>query len=512
MQITIVQKQIQALSADALIVNLFEGAAALSGATGAVDSALGASNGLPGDGAISGLIALGDFKGKLNEVAVLYTNGLIPAPRVIVVGLGKKSELTLDRARQASGSAVRKARDLGCKRVTSVVHGGGMGGLDVRAAAQAAVEGALLGAYQFRDFKSGNGNGSGGQIEEFMLVEFNPARLDAVKDGARQGEIIGNAANQARTYINRPANDLHPAAMADAVAQMAARVGLRCTVLTEREIADHKMGGLLAVSQGSEKPARFVALETTAHTSAEAPLVFVGKGVMFDSGGISLKDPVGMDSMKADMSGAAAVAGAMQAIGELKLPRRVIGLLPLVENMPSGLAYRPGDVVSMMSGLNVEIISTDAEGRMILADALHYAKRYEPAGVIDLATLTGTCVVALGEGMAAGLFCNDDAWGKRILDATALTGERMWQMPLFAEYADKIKSDIADMKNSFGRMAGVGASAWFLKRFTETADGRDAYPWAHVDMAGMMFNADSKGYQPKGAMGYGVRTLVELAR
>jgi leucyl aminopeptidase len=513
MQITVVQKQIQALPADALIVNLFEGVTKLSGATGAVDSALGASEGIPGDGSISRVIQLGDFKGKLNEVAVIYSNGLIPAPRVIVVGLGRKDELTLDRVRQASGSAVRKARDLGCQRVTSVVHGGGLGGLDVRAAAQATVEGALLGTYQFRDFKSGsdNGNGNGKRIDEFILVEFNPARMDAVTAGVRDGEIIANATNQARTYINRPANDLYPATMADAIAQMAAQTGLACSILTEREIAEHKMGGVLAVAQGSIKPPRFVVLETTAHTSTEAPLVFVGKGVMFDSGGISLKDPMGMENMKADMGGAAAVAGAMQAIGGLKLNRRVIGLQPLVENMPSGQSYRPGDIITMMSGLNVEIISTDAEGRLILADALHYAKRYEPAGVIDLATLTGACVIALGEGMAAGIFSNDDAWCKRIMDAAGGAGERMWQMPLFAEYGDKIKSDVADLKNSYGRMAGVGTSAYFLKRFVES-ERRDAYPWAHVDMASMMFNADSKGYQPKGAMGFGVRTLVDLAR
>ncbi|MCL5996269.1 MAG: leucyl aminopeptidase, partial [Chloroflexi bacterium] len=238
------------------------------------------------------------------------------------------------------------------------------------------------------------------------------------------------------------------------------------------------------------------------------------KGVTFDTGGISLKDPAGMDSMKADMGGAAAVIGAMQAIGQLKLPRRVIGLVPAAENMPSDRSYRPGDVITMMSGTTVEIISTDAEGRMLLADALNYAKRYQPRGVVDLATLTGACVVALGEGVAAGLFANDDGWAKHILHASEVCGERMWHMPLFPEYGDKIKSDVADIRNTAGRNAGVGASAYFLKRFVEAdrTRSRDAYPWAHVDMAGMTFNSDTKGYQPRGAMGYGVRTLVQLAR
>jgi leucyl aminopeptidase len=328
--------------------------------------------------------------------------------------------------------------------------------------------------------------------------------------------------------MNRAPNVLNPTAMADAAQHMAASAGLTCMVLAEREIAEHKMGGILAVAQGSANPPRFVALEhnpvytvvkdtpeAQAPPGPAAPLVFIGKGVTFDTGGISLKDPAGMESMKADMGGAAAVLGAMQAIGELKLPRHVIGLVPMAENMPGDRSYRPGDVITMMSGATVEIISTDAEGRLLLADALHYARRYEPRGVVDLATLTGACVVALGEGMAAGLFANDDAWARQVLGAAEACGERLWQLPLFSEYGDKIKSDVADMKNSAGRNAGVGASAYFLKRFVEIRSSggpRNAFPWAHIDMAGMMFSPDSKGYQTKGAMGYGVRMLVELAR
>ena len=205
--------------------------------------------------------------------------------------------------------------------------------------------------------------------------------------------------------------------------------------------------------------------------------------------------------------------GAMQAVAALKLPRRVIGLVPMVENMPSDRSYRPSDVITMMSGLTVEIISTDAEGRMILADALHLAKQYKPAGVVDLATLTGACVIALGEGVAAGLFSNEDDWARRVLGAADDGGERLWRLPLYPDYGEKIRSDFAEIKNSGGRMGGVGTSAYFLKRFVETSiGGPDAYPWAHIDMAGMAFSNETKGYQPKGAMGYGVRLLVELAR
>jgi leucyl aminopeptidase len=515
MRISVVQKQIQALAADALVVSLFEGASSLSGATGAVDSALGATDGMPGSGAIGKLVQLGDFRGRLNEVAVLYTNGLIPTPRIIAVGLGRRDEISAERVRQASGTAVRKARDLGCKRVNSILHSGGVGGVSVRAAAQATVEGALLGTYQYRAYKANPGK----QVDEFTLVEFNPARIPAATSGARDGETIANAANTARALISRAPNDLHPATLASFCAELAARSGLGCTTLEQPEIADLRMGGLLAVAQGSVHPPYFVILEHTPNSAEPevpgpnaAPLVLIGKGVTFDSGGISLKDPQGMESMKADMSGAAAVIGALQAIHELNLPRRVIGLLPLVENMPSAQAFRPGDVINMMNGMTVEVTSTDAEGRLILADALHYAKRYAPQGVVDLATLTGACVIALGEGVAAGLFSSDDAWAGQVLAAADACGERLWQLPLYAEYGDKLKSEVADMRNSVPRNAGVGASAFFLHRFIENDQHTEAYPWAHMDIAPMMFSPDTRGYQPKGAMGYGVRTLVELAR
>lgn len=515
MKVAVLNKQIQATPADALIVNLFEGVTQPGGATGAVDTALGSSDGKPGQGMISRLIQLGDFKGKLNEVAVVYTHGMIPAPRVIVAGLGKREEFTLDRARQASGTAARKARDLGCTHVASIVHGAGIGGLDAREAAQATVEGAILGTYQFREHKAkaASGDDNAKQLETFSLIEYSAERMEAVQAGARDGEIIAHAVNAARTLINRAPNALTPRSFAHMAQDMAARVGLKCMAWTEKEIAEHNMGGVLAVSQGSANPPRFVVLEheprDPSPTSDARPLIFIGKGVTFDTGGISIKPSEGMQTMKGDMAGAAAVFGAMQAVAELNLPRRVIGIMPLVENMPSDRAYRPGDVLTMMSGLTVEVISTDAEGRLILADALHYAKQFRPRGVVDLATLTGACVVALGEGVAAGLFANDDAWAETILRAAGAEGERLWRMPLYPEYGEKIKSDYAEIKNSGGRSGGVGTSAYFLKRFV---DGDGEYPWAHIDMAGMAFSNENKGYLVKGAMGYGVRTLVHLAQ
>ena len=513
MKVSVLNKQIQATPADALIVNLFEDVNIPGGATGAVDTALGASDGVPGNGFISQLIQLGDFKGKLNELAVIYTHGLIPAPRVILVGLGKVNDVNLERVRQASGSAMRKARDLGCKTVATIVHGAGVGGLSIRDAACATVQGALMGVYRFREHRAKPENGK--SLDEIVLVEYDAKKLDDVNAGLRQGEIIANSVNSARTLMNRAPNVLNPVAMAEYAQQMAARVGLKCTVLTQTEIAENKMGGIIAVAQGSANAARFVILEHTPSSQTSTtlkPLVFVGKGVTFDTGGISLKDPGGMEAMKGDMGGAAAVIGAMEAVAELNLPRPVIGLIPMVENMPSDRAYRPSDVITMMSGLTVEIISTDAEGRMILADALHWAKRYDPAGVVDLATLTGACVIALGEGVAAGLFANNDDWAKQVLGAAGNAGERLWQLPLYSEYGDKIRGDFAELKNAGGRFGGVGTSAYFLKRFAENDKGEDAYPWAHIDMAGMSFSNENKGHQVKGGLGYGVRLLIELAQ
>lgn len=509
MNVSVHNKQIQATASDAIIVNLFEGVTRPGGATGAVDTALGSADGAPGSGMISRLIQLGDFKGRLNEVSVLYTHGLIPAPRVILVGLGKPEEFSRDRVRQVSGTAFRKAAELGCRTVATIVHGAGIGGLDVRQAAEATVEGAMLGTYAYREYKTREGDNPLGSVESCLVVEYDANKLAEVEAGARDGAILARAVNAARTLINRPPNALYPAAFADEAQAMAGRVGLKCVVFTEKELAEHAMGGILAVGQGSQRPPRLVVLEHAPAGVEGAPLVFVGKGVTFDTGGVSIKPSEGMGSMKGDMSGAAAVFGALQAIAELNLPRRVIGLIPLAENMPDGAAYRPGDVISMMSGLKVEIISTDAEGRMLLADALHYAKRFAPSGVVDLATLTGACIVALGEGVAAGLFANNDAWAEAVLNAAAAAGERMWRLPLYREYGDKIRSDAADIKNSGDRYGGVGTSAYFLYRFVE---GEGEYPWAHVDMAGMMFSKENKGYQVKGAMGYGVRTLVELAR
>jgi leucyl aminopeptidase len=345
------------------------------------------------------------------------------------------------------------------------------------------------------------------QIDELMIVEFEAAKVAALEAGAKAGQAIAQAVMFARNLVNQPPNYLFPADLAEAARKMAEAAGIGVQILEEAELRKLDMGALLGVTQGSDAPCKFVILDyKPAGTEEQAPLIFVGKGVTFDTGGISIKPSEKMDEMKSDMGGAAAVIGALQAIATLGLSRRVIGITPLVENMPDGKAYRPGDVLRASNGKTIEVISTDAEGRLILADALVYAGRYKPAAVVDLATLTGACVVALGEDVAAGMFGTDDALKQRLMGASGTSGERLWPMPLWEDYKDRIKSDTADMKNSGGRYGGVGTSAWFLREFAE------GYPWAHLDIAPMALSERDRPYMPKGATGFGVRLLVQLAR
>jgi leucyl aminopeptidase len=490
--IHIVKGMIQDVEADAVVLNLFEGQSP-GGATGAVDRAL--------SGMIGKLVDAGDVRGKLNEVTVLYPSGALPARRVILVGLGKAQEFTLDRARQAAGSAATKARSLGCKSIATMAFGAGAGQLDPQACTQATVEGALLGLYEFRAHKSTPAERS--PVESLTLVEADPAKMAAVEAGARVGRILAEATNLTRDLVNQPSNHMTPHMLADTARVVASQNGLQCQVLGLEQMAELNMGALMGVTKGSDEPPQFIILEH--RPDAGQPVIFVGKGITFDSGGISIKPSEHMEDMKSDMAGAATVVGAMQAVARLDLPVHVIGLAPACENLPSGHAYKPGDVLKAMNGKTIEIISTDAEGRLILADALCYAARYNPAAVIDLATLTGACVVALGDMVAAGIFCNDDGLSAQLREAGAQAGEKLWPLPLYEEYKDKIKSEVADMKNTGGRSGGVGTSAIFLKEFT-------SYPWAHLDIAAMDFDDKGGPYQPKGATGFGVRTLVEFLR
>ncbi|MBP9072312.1 MAG: leucyl aminopeptidase [Caldilineaceae bacterium] len=489
------QGDVAQIEADCLVVNLFAGVTSPGAATGAVDQALG--------GAISQIIASGDFSGEAGSHVVLYTGGKIPAARVLVMGLGAADKFDLHAARRAAGEAAKAVAKLkGVDHFATIVHGGGVGGLDVQAAAQAVAEGTLLAVYPVKQYPAKEVTGP----TRCSVVEVDGGKLAQVEAGVTAGIAVAQGVYSARNYVNEPPNVLNPVAFADLARSMAEEVGLACTVLGEAEMRELGMGMILGVSQGSANEAQFIILEhAPAGTEADAPLIYIGKGITFDTGGISIKPAENMWRMKNDMGGAAAVIGAMESIARLGVARRVIGIGVCVENMPDGLAYRPGDILTGITGKTAEIISTDAEGRLVLADALGYVARYNPATVVDLATLTGAVGVALGD-QAAGLFANDDAVRDGLLAASAASAERLWPLPLWDEYKESIKSDMAQVKNSGGRMGGVSTSAKFLEHFTE------GYPWAHLDIASMVLSDSGSALAPKGATGFGVRLLVAFAQ
>lgn len=498
MDVQAIAGAIQDVEADAIIVNLFEDVEAPAGATKAVDQAL--------DGAVSDLLAAGDFDGEAGQVAVLYPRGMIPASRVILVGLGPRESFDLEAVRRAAAHAIRKADDLNVRHVASILHGAGAGGLSVVEAAQAVTEGSLMALYRYR--KSGEGSEEGEvELEKLDLVIFDEKDVPAAQEGVDVGTAVATGVTVTRDLVNLPPNICTPAYMADVASQSAAMTGMRVQVLEHGQMQALGMGALLAVAQGSDTPPRFIILEHNADRAAELDsIVLVGKGVTFDTGGYSLKSRQGMSTMKGDMAGAAAVIGAMRAIAALDVPLHVVGLAPAADNMINGHAYRPQEVITASNGVTIEIISTDAEGRMLLADALVFARRFEPAAVVDIATLTGACLTALG-GVAAGVFCTDDRLQNTLLAAAEATSEKLWPLPLFPEYEKTLESQTADIKNSGGAHSGVGSSATFLKHFVD-------YPaWAHVDMAGLEFDAKDIPYAPeKGATGYGVRLLVDFVR
>ena len=505
MNILVQPAELASVTADALVVNLFQGVTQPTGATGAINHAL--------DNAISHLISTGDFTGKPNQTTVLYppSNSPIKSTRVIVVGLGKRDDFTLDKVRQASAAAARRARDLGAKRLATIVHGAGTGTLDARQAAQAVAEGAILGLYRFDELKSRSAtteddDSTKKEIQELIVVELDQSKIPDVEEGVRRGRILAESQCFARTLVTRPGNVLPPVALAEEARKMAEEVGLKYEALEPTQMDALGMGALMGVAAGSEQPARLIILEhAPAGSEGQKPVVLCGKGITFDTGGISIKPNEGMWQMKDDMGGGAAVIGALRALALLGSKQRTVGIVPAVENMPSGKAIRPGDVLRAMDGQTIEIISTDAEGRLVLADAIAYGHRYEPQAMLDVATLTGGVVTALGHG-AAGVMANDPDVAERLKRAGETTGERVWELPLWDdEYKRAIRSDIADMKNSVGRAASAIGGGMLLKQFAKKV------PWAHVDIAGMAWIDTDSPYKPKGATGYGVRLLAEYA-
>ena len=440
-----------------------------------------------------------EFTGKLNSYKLIHTLGRLPAERVLLVGVGKERELTPDRLRQAAGTAAKVLRQAGVRSCSSLLHqtGGAESGL------KAAVEGLLLGSYGFEQYKTDPAEGA--SLAEATILCATSGEAGQAEQTVGEARIVCDAVALARDLVSQPPNVATPEYLAEQARTLAAHHGIVCRVLDQENMESLGMEALLAVARGSRQAPRFIILEYMAGAARTRPTVLVGKGVTFDSGGISLKPSSGMEKMKDDMAGAATVMATLQAAAALKLPVNLVGLIPAVENLPDGRACKPGDIVRSMAGTTIEIINTDAEGRLILCDALHYAKRYRPAALIDIATLTGACVVALGH-VASALMGNDAGLKRVIRKAAETTGEKIWEMPLWEEYGELMQSDIADLKNAGGPHAGAISAGWFLQKFVGKTK------WAHLDIAGTAWEEKGRPYQPKGATGVGVRLLVECLR
>ncbi|HYT03313.1 MAG TPA: leucyl aminopeptidase [Gemmatimonadales bacterium] len=470
--------------------------------------ALGQGGSLPAslgelDRAAGGVIARamtsGDFRGKRDETALLYPNGG-KAERVLLVGVGKPGEVTRSGIRRAAAVAAKRARALGAKQFAFAVASEARNGVPAKDLGQVAVEGVGQGAWAFTELKSAPEDPK--PEVEAVAVVCDAKEAKDVAAGQRLGDAVA-AGHQLTRYLQmQPGNVCTPSYLAEQAKRLAEAYGLTLTVLDRAAMQTEGMGALLAVAQGTAQEPRFIVVEYRGAGDAP-PVALVGKGVTFDSGGISIKPAPNMEDMKFDMSGAAAVLGTLETLGRLKPKINVVGLIPATENLPSGTAVKPGDVIKSHSGKTIEIINTDAEGRLILCDALSYVRRFKPAAVLDIATLTGAVVVALGH-VAIGAMGNDEALVDEVRQAGERAGERCWPLPLWDEYRDLLKSDIADVKNSGGRSAGSIAGGWFLREFAE------GYPWVHLDIAGTAYTDGESPHQTKGPTAVGVRLFTEF--
>jgi len=484
---------VSTFASDALLTGVFEGEDGRFGAAGELDVALG--------GIIGDLIGSGEVKGKLNEIHVLHTLGKIPARLGLIAGKGKQTEWDADKLRELAGETIRVLRKHRAKSAAFALPAGGERSPGHAQFARALAEGCLLGAYQYKRHMTRDENGT--ETGEIVLLENDTAFFDTMDRGFELGRITAEAVIMARDMVNEPANHMTPSHMAEKAREVASRSNLDITVMDREWMEKEKMGALLGVAQGTSEPPSFIILKYRGNPSSKEIVGLVGKGLTFDSGGISLKPQEFMSDMKGDMAGGAAVIAAIDAIAEMKLPVNVTALVPATENLPGGRALKPGDVLKASNGKTIEVVNTDAEGRLILADALSYAVKNGLSPVVDLATLTGACHVALGD-LYAGLFSNDRVLADRLIKAADSGGEKLWQLPLPEDYKELNKSDIADIKNSGGRYGGAITAALFLQEFTGEVG------WAHIDIAGPFMTDKTKGVLVKGATGFGVRTLVHF--
>lgn len=488
MQVRIVTDAPTAGSVGALVVPVFSGAS-LEGVAKTVDAEL--------KGAVADVLSSGEIKGKLCELSLVHAHDK-PYKRVLLIGLGEADKFEPWMLARYAGAAVRYLGRRSVRDVAFALPAQGKG--NETACASFLLEGAVAGAFDTSTYQKDPEKRSGADNVTVLSQGFDEA---ALRKGAERGQILGDAVNFARRLAITPANDMTPAHLADEATKAAKETGLQIDVLDEERCRKEGMGSFLSVAQGSVQPPKFIVMTYKGDPGSKETLALVGKGITFDTGGISIKPAERMEEMKYDMSGGAGVIAAMSAIGKLKPKLNVVGIVPATENMPGGKATKPGDIFTAMNGKTIEVINTDAEGRLILADALCYANKLSVTKIVDAATLTGACVIALGHAASAAV-SNNDEFVQQFLHAAKPTGERYWQMPLYDDYASQMKSDIADLKNTGGRPAGTLTASAFLKSFV------DDTPWIHLDIAGTAYLDGESAWQAKGPTGTPVRAFVSL--
>jgi leucyl aminopeptidase len=449
-------------------------------------------------GAISSILRRGDLEGKPGQTLLLHNIPNLPSERVLLIGCGKEKEFNENRYRDTTAKAVSVLKDTGATEATTYLTELDVKGRDISWKVRQAVEVTETALYRFDQLKS-KPNNSRRALRRVVLAVPKRSDLGPGEQAIREGRAIAEGMKLARDLGNLPGNLCTPAYLAEQATEIGKQYGLKITVLEKDDMQKLGMGALLSVARGSRQPPKLIVLEYHGGKEGEPPVALVGKGLTFDAGGISIKPAANMDEMKYDMCGGASVLGAVQAAAELKLPLNIVGIIPSSENLPDGDANKPGDIVTSMSGQTVEVLNTDAEGRLILSDALTYAERYKPAVVIDIATLTGACVIALGA-HASGLLANNDQLAREILGAGKYTHDRAWQLPLWDEYQKQLDSNFADMANIGGREAGTITGACFLARYAKN------FKWAHLDIAGTAWKTGKE----KGATGRPVPLLVQF--
>ena len=488
MKVDVAAKSLTEVAADALVVGIYSNGARPSRAMQQLDEAMGRQ--------LSAVLAAEKFQGKVGQVTHVHTGGKVRAARIVVAGLGPRAQVSAEVVRRAASAALRRARDLGAKTVAVELLADR---LPARQRAHSVVEGAILGTYTFDRYKREKTE----KVVSGLTVVATDARdRRAAVEGARTGELFATATWFARDLVNAPANDVHPTHLAEVATEVAESGRLSVKIFDREECEQMGMGAFLGVAAGSLQPPKFIHLTYKPSGKPRRRVAIIGKGITFDAGGLDLKTAEGMLRMKDDMSGAAAVLGVMRTLPKLKPRVEVHGLIAATENMPSGSAFRPGDVLRAMNGMTIEIGNTDAEGRLTLADALAYAaKEIKPDEAIDLATLTGACVVALGPA-CSGLMSNDQPLARRLLAAANQAGERVWQLPLIDEYREQLSSEVADLNNVGQRGGGAITAGLFLREFA------GEMKWAHFDIAGPAFTEKDTPMSPKGGTGVAVRTLL----